>query len=140
MYIFDTDHISVFDRGGQAAQPLLAKLALIDPNEVATTIVTYEEQMRGWLDYTARKSQIAEQISAYRKLERHLANYRKILVLSFDEKAGDIYQDLRKHYPRLGTMDLKIAAIALSHQATLLTRNAKDFNKISTLKIEDWTA
>lgn len=140
MYIFDTDHISVFDRGGQAAQPLLAKLALIDPNEVATMIVTYEEQMRGWLDYTARKSQIAEQISAYRKLERHLANYRKILVLSFDEKAGDIYQDLRKHYPRLGTMDLKIAAIALSHQATLLTRNAKDFNKISTLKIEDWTA
>jgi hypothetical protein len=88
----DTDHISVFDRGGQAAQPLLAKLARISPDEAATTIITYEEQIRGWLDYTARRNRIDEQIAAYRKLERHLANYRKILVLSFDENAEEIYQ------------------------------------------------
>ncbi len=139
MYILDTDHISVFDRGGQAARPLLAKLALIHPNEVATTIITYEEQMRGWLSYTAKSNRIADQIAAYRKLERHLANYRKIQVLSFDEKAGGIFQTLRTQHPRLGSMDLKIAAIALSHQAILLTRNIKDFSPISTLSIEDWT-
>jgi tRNA(fMet)-specific endonuclease VapC len=44
MYLLDTDHISVFDRGGVSAQPLLAKIARINPNEVATTIVTYEVQ------------------------------------------------------------------------------------------------
>lgn len=64
MYILDTDHISVFDRGGQAARPLLAKLALIHPNEVATTIITYEEQMRGWLSYTAKSNRNADQIAA----------------------------------------------------------------------------
>ena len=139
MYILDTDHISILDRSGPAAQPLLAKLALVNPNQVATTIITYEEQMRGWLSYTAKTNTIAEQIAAYQKLERHIANYRKILVLSFDEKAGEIFQTLRKQHPRLGTMDLKIAAIAIANQSTLLTRNTKDFSQISNFCIEDWT-
>ena len=139
MYLFDTDHISIFDRGGPAAQPLLAKLAHLNPNTVGTTIITYEEQMRGWLGYTAKMSPIADQISAYRKLEHHIHNYRKILILSFDEKAGAIFQTLRKQYPRLGVMDLKIAAIVMANQATLLTRNTKDFGQITNLSIEDWT-
>jgi tRNA(fMet)-specific endonuclease VapC len=92
------------------------------------------------LSYTAKTSIISEQISAYQKLERHIANYRKILVLSFDGKAGEVFQNLRKHYPRLGTMDLKIAAIAIANQSTLLTRNTKDFSQITNLSIEDWTA
>jgi tRNA(fMet)-specific endonuclease VapC len=107
--------------------------------QVATTIITYEEQMRGWLSYTAKTNIIAEQIAAYQKLERHIANYRKILVLSFDEKAGEVFKDLRKEYPRLGKMDLKIAAITIANQSILLTRNTKDFSQIANLSIEDWT-
>jgi tRNA(fMet)-specific endonuclease VapC len=72
MFILDTDHISILDRSGPTAQPLLAKLARVNPNQVATTIITYEEQMRGWLSYTAKTSIIAEQIAAYQKLERHI--------------------------------------------------------------------
>ncbi|NJM77060.1 MAG: type II toxin-antitoxin system VapC family toxin [Acaryochloridaceae cyanobacterium RU_4_10] len=139
MYILDTDHISIMDRGGLAAQPLLARLIRVKPNQVFTTIITYEEQMRGWLSYTAKTSSIAEQIAAYQKLERHIANYRKILVLSFDDKVGEVFQNLRKQYPRLGTMDLKIAAIAIANQSMLLTRNTKDFSQIRNLSIEDWT-
>jgi tRNA(fMet)-specific endonuclease VapC len=128
MYILDTDHISIFDRSGPAAQPLLAKLVLVKPNQVATTIITYEEQMRGWLSYIAKISIIVEQIAAYQKLERHIANYRKILVLSFDEKAGKVFHNLRKQYPRLGIMDLKIAAIAMANRSTLLTRNTSEID------------
>ncbi|MCY7272962.1 MAG: type II toxin-antitoxin system VapC family toxin [Phormidesmis sp. CAN_BIN44] len=140
MYILDTDHVSIFDRGGQAAQPLLAKFALVNPTTVATTIITYEEQMRGWLSYTAKATPVIEQIAAYQKLERHIANYRKILVISFDEKAGEAFQTLQTQHPRLGTMNLKIAAIVIVNQATLLTRNTKDFGQIKNLAIEDWTA
>ena len=40
---------------------------------------------------------------------------------------------------RIGTMDLKIAAIVLAHDATLLSRNLSDFRKVPGLKVEDWT-
>jgi tRNA(fMet)-specific endonuclease VapC len=36
-------------------------------------------------------------------------------------------------------MDLKIAAIVLAQDATLLTRNLPDFRKVPRLKIADWT-
>jgi tRNA(fMet)-specific endonuclease VapC len=54
MYIVDTDHLSVIDRGGANGQRLLQRLASIDPTQVATSIISYEEQMRGWLSYTAK--------------------------------------------------------------------------------------
>jgi tRNA(fMet)-specific endonuclease VapC len=47
---------------------------------------------------------------------------------------------LKRSRLRVGTMDLKIAAIALAHGATLLTRNLKDFGRVPGLRIEDWTA
>jgi tRNA(fMet)-specific endonuclease VapC len=137
MYLLDTDHISVLEQGGASAQPLFAKIARINPDEVATTIITYEEQMRGWLTYIAKADSIERQIAAYRKLENQLVNYRAIVVVSFDERAGQIFQNLRTSYPRLGSMDLKIAAIALANQATLLTRNLKDFGQIENLQVED---
>jgi tRNA(fMet)-specific endonuclease VapC len=40
---------------------------------------------------------------------------------------------------RVGTQDLKIAAITLSHQATIVTRNYRDFSKVLNLRIEDWS-
>lgn len=50
MYILDTDHLTILQRGGQLAQQLKYKLADLDPNQVFTTIITYEEQTRGWLN------------------------------------------------------------------------------------------
>ncbi|WP_334310337.1 type II toxin-antitoxin system VapC family toxin [Microcystis aeruginosa] len=129
----------MLDRGGQPAQQLLKKLAAIRSSEVATTIITYEEQMRGWLSYIAKANSIETQVVAYRRLEKHLANYRTIPIVGFDEKAGQVFQELRVTYPRLGSMDLKIAAISMVNQAILLTRNLSDFGQIAGLRAEDWT-
>jgi len=83
---------------------------------------------------------MAQQITAYGRLLSHLDNYRRIPVLAFDEAAAIEFQRLRRSRLRMGTMDLKIAAIVLSRDATLLSRNLVDFNQIPDLQVEDWTS
>lgn len=139
MYILDTDHLSVLDRGGVAAQRLLQRLANINPTQVATSIISYEEQMRGWLSYGATAKTVEQQVEAYKQLKRQLMNYCVIPILDFDGEAAQEFQRLRNLYPRLGAMDLKIASVALVNQAVVLTRNSRDFGQIAGLPIEDWT-
>ena len=115
MVILDTDHMSVLERREQpAVGHLLNRLAELSPSEVATTVISYEEQMRGWMAYLARARSIAQQLTAYSRLLSHLENYRRIPVLAFDEAAATEFQRLRRHRLRIGTMDLKIAAIGAS--------------------------
>jgi tRNA(fMet)-specific endonuclease VapC len=140
MYLLDTDHLTVFDRGGLSAQSLLAKMSQIDPDEIATTIISYEEQTRGWLSYIAKANSLDDQVLAYSKLQRHLAKFRAATVIGFDQDSAKEFEKLRRFYPRLGTMDLKIAAISITTNSTLLTRNKSDFEKIKGLVFEDWTS
>jgi tRNA(fMet)-specific endonuclease VapC len=62
------------------------------------------------------------------------------LVLPFDTAAISIYDTLRSQRVRIATMDLRIAATALSRGLTLLTRNVQDFRKVPGLVTEDWTS
>ena len=139
MYILDTDHLSVLDRGGAEAQRLLQRLASVNPTQVAASIISYEEQMWEWLSYVAKAQTVNKQVEAYRQLKQQLTNYCAIPIFEFDVAAAQEFQRLKKSYPRLGTMDLKIASIVLVNQAILLTRNLSDFKEISGLRIEDWT-
>jgi len=82
---------------------------------------------------------LVQQVSAYERLSRHLDLYRRIRVLEFDERAATEFQRLRQARIRVGTMDLKIAAVVLAHDATLLSRNLRDFHKVPGLSVEDWT-
>jgi len=62
-----------------------------------------------------------------------------IPLIAFDQAAAAIVQRLQKQRIRIGTMDLKIASIALAQDATLLSRNVADFEKVPGLRVEDWT-
>jgi tRNA(fMet)-specific endonuclease VapC len=59
--------------------------------------------------------------------------------IDFDLEAELIYHQLRQQKIRIGTQDLRIASIALANQATLLTRNNRDFSQVPNLIIDDWT-
>jgi tRNA(fMet)-specific endonuclease VapC len=140
MIVLDTDHLSLLDLGRSTeAHRLQSRLRTIAPEEAVVTIISFEEQMRGWLTYLARARNLAQQIEAYRRLKRHLDNYRGLTVLEFDDLVAVEFQRLRKLRIRIGTYDLKIAAIALAHDATLLSRNLVDFRKVPGLRVEDWT-
>jgi tRNA(fMet)-specific endonuclease VapC len=77
-------------------------------------------------------------VFAYQGLQQLAVDYRTIAILPFSRPAALQHQRLRKVYPRLGNMDLKIAAIALTNSAILLTRNAADFSQILELPTEHW--
>jgi tRNA(fMet)-specific endonuclease VapC len=86
MVVLDTDHVSLPERArGDGYLQLRTRLSLISPPEKVTTIITYEEQSRGWLAYVARARTLGQQIDAYRKLNHHLELYRRIRVLEFDD-------------------------------------------------------
>lgn len=140
MIVLDTDHLSLLDRApNAAANQLLARLAMLAPDELATSVVTYEEQTRGWLALMNRAKSVAQQVDAYARLLRHLENYKRIPVIPFDAAAATEFQRLQHSRIRIGTMDLKIAAIAVRNRATLLSRNLVDFRKVPDLDVQDWT-
>jgi len=65
--------------------------------------------------------------------------FRTITIIDFDEQAQTVFRALRAQRMRIGRLDLRIAAIALSREATLVTRNRQDFVGIPALNIEDWS-
>ena len=139
MYLLDTDHITLLDRGGEVGERLQARLVRIPPEEVVASVVSYKEQMRGWLAYIAQLRTVERQAAAYQRLTRMLEFSCTTPLLPFDEHAVEQFQRLWMLRLRIGTMDVKIAAIALAHNATLLSRNLVDFSQIPALDIEDWT-
>ncbi|HMV47504.1 MAG TPA: type II toxin-antitoxin system VapC family toxin [Blastocatellia bacterium] len=140
MYILDTDHISQLESLSTSpeAQRLRFRLAGLKPEEWITTIITFEEQVRGWMAYLAKARLPEQQVKAYSRLKGVLNHYLKITVLEFDEAVAAEFERLKQARVRIGTMDLRIAAIALTHNATVLTRNIVDFGQVPDLRVEDW--
>jgi tRNA(fMet)-specific endonuclease VapC len=63
--LLDTDHVSLHERGHL---PLRARLASFPPEEVAVSVVTVEEMLRGRLAILARRSEGEARVHAYTKL------------------------------------------------------------------------
>jgi len=141
VYFLDTDHVTLLERGeGAMCDRVRAHMAGLGPASVAVTIISFEEQMRGWLTYLARARSLNQQVEAYNRLRRMAENYQRIPLVDFDAAAAVEFQRLRTSRLRIGTMDLKIAAIALARGAILVTRNRIDFEKVPGLITEDWTS
>ena len=65
-------------------------------------------------------------------------------ITAFDEAAAEVYGSVRAGLEQAGTpvgsMDMLIAAHALSLEVTLVTNNFREFKKIKNLKVVDWSA
>jgi len=59
-------------------------------------------------------------------------------TLGIDDRAEEQFDHLRKQRIRIGTQDLKIAAIALAHRGLLLSANLRDFRRVPGLTVENW--
>jgi tRNA(fMet)-specific endonuclease VapC len=95
---------------GDAFLRLVAKLDEFPSDEIVTTIITYEEQMRGWMSYLAKMRSIYEQVFAYETLKPYFDYFKTLTIIEFDQNAAEIYKNLKSTKIRIGSMDLKIAS------------------------------
>jgi tRNA(fMet)-specific endonuclease VapC len=136
LWILDTDHISLLQRNHPNVKQ---RLTSIDPNKIFVTVITFEEQMRGRLNQVKQAKSQQSLISAYHALRETIEDYKRLNLLDFDKDAYSCHMNLLRQKIRIGSQDLRIAAIALSVDGIVVTRNQKDFGKVPNLKTEDWT-
>jgi tRNA(fMet)-specific endonuclease VapC len=100
--------------------------------------VSVEEVLRGWLAVIHRLRAVYRQIPAYVRLGRLFSVLSDWVIVPFDERAADQFTTLRRQRIRIGTMDLKIASIALVNNALLVTANLRDYSRVPHLRYENW--
>lgn len=137
VYVLDTDVAGFV----QNNHPLITGRinSLYEEDLTVTTVITFGEDLGGWLPNCRRASTGIARAKAYDRLFRGLEFYREMVCLEFTEQAAQIFDRLRASKIRIGTNDLAIAAITLSVNGILVTRNVVDFERVPNLVIEDWT-
>lgn len=139
MILLDTDHVTIlrYPEDGRHCG-LVARIAASEDRRLGVPVVSVEEQMRGWLSFIARSRDVHDQIPAFDRLTALFDFFAEWEIVPFDETAADGFARLRRSGVRIASMDLKIAAIALRHDALLLSANLSDFQKVPGLKVENW--
>ena len=104
----------------------------------ATTIIAAEEQLRGWLAKIHGAKDAAKQVAWYDQLAWLIEFLADWQIIAFDQPAAAEFKRLQRLRLRIGTFDLKIAAIARVHDALLLSGNQRDFGRVPELRVESW--
>lgn len=129
-YLLDTNVCIAVIR--QRPVKVINKLTSQRPGDVGISTITVAELVHG-----VQKSNYPEQNMA--ALDQFLL---PLEVADFDESTavayGQICADLEKKGMPIGSMDLLIAAHALSLDVVLITNNTREFGRVPNLKIEDW--
>ena len=129
MYLLDTNTLIYFFKGlGDVANILLSKA----PKDILiSSIVLYELEV-GIAKSTKPKKRTIQ-------LESLIS---RVKISSFGAQEAKVAATIRANLESKGTLigpyDTLIAGTALSNNATLVTRNTKEFKRIKSLKIEDW--
>jgi tRNA(fMet)-specific endonuclease VapC len=139
-FLLDTDHISILQRRSEPGLSAIRRtIGRYAASAWGYSIISFQEQFLGCHKYIAQSNGSADLVRGYEMLERVLRDFSGAIVLPFDLPADAEFHRLRAQRVRIGTMDLRIASIALSRGLILVTRNAKDFSKVPGLLAEDWT-
>lgn len=139
-YLLDTDHLSIFQRQTGLDYANLSNRMVTRPlSDFAVSIVTFHEQFLGIYTYINRAHSSDEVVHGYKMMTRLVGDFTLLPLLEFDKAAANVLDNLQSQRIKVATMDLRIAALALSKGLILLTRNSRDFGKVPGLSIEDWT-
>ncbi len=77
-------------------------------------------------------------VRQYARLQSYLEDLTDWTILPWNDASELEFSRLNSIHVRIGAMDLRIASIAIANNATLLSRNLRDFQRVPGLKVEDW--
>ena len=137
--ILDTNHISAVDRSKAVAEDFQKRIKLRG-GSLFVTVISVEEVMRGWLALLSSRKKKSDELPVYERLKRSTEMFASWDILPWDAESLELYESLRKQRLKMSSADMKIASIALAHEAVLLTQNRQDFERVPNLQIEDWLA
>lgn len=139
MIAFDTDVLSSILLGHDAT---VKRATAIPLAEQFVPIIAIEEILRGRLN-AIRLSESGQGkldiANSYRVLELTVSAFRGLNVLSYSSSAETLFQEWRQQKVRVSTHDLRIAAICITHGATLVSRNRRDYERVPNLAVEFWS-
>jgi tRNA(fMet)-specific endonuclease VapC len=135
-FILDTDILSLFQQGHPEVCRHIASHPL---TQLATTVISIEEQLSGWYILLRRAQQRDQLARVYQKLADTVPFLAKFPILGFSEPAILRFEHLASMKLNVRAMDLRIAAITLEAGGVLVTRNLRDFRRVPGLVIEAWT-
>jgi tRNA(fMet)-specific endonuclease VapC len=128
-YVLDTNTLIYFFKGiGNVADHLLST----PPDDIGIPAIVVFELAAG-----IRKSNFPQKRTAQLK---EFLDIVRVIPFSLEEAqaAARIRVELEKKGLSIGPYDVLIAATALAADATLITRNIKEFQRIDPLRIQDW--
>ena len=134
-FMLDTDTLTLL----RQAYSKVSNRALAQPiGSVVTSVINVDEQISGW--YTAlRRAKSHEQLSeTYERLARTVVFLSQFPILNFTVESIAKYEELLRLKLGVRANDLRIAAIALVQDTTVISRNLIDFRCIPSLKVENW--
>ncbi len=140
-FLLDTDHVSILQhKTGVGYGTLAGRMSQHSIADFALSIVSFHEQVIGSHAFLNRARRPIDLIRGYEMLERVRIGYSSAPILPFDTSVATSFDQISRLRLRTATMDLRIAATALSRVLILLSRNRSDFLGIPGLIVEDWTA
>jgi tRNA(fMet)-specific endonuclease VapC len=134
-YVLDTDTLSLIQRNDAE---VIAFLATLPIEEIATTVITYEEQVQGRLAHIQKAKDLGQREVAYQLFANTALFFSEFTLLNFSQHAQSRFETLKAMRLNVGPNDLRIAAIALENNAAVVTRNVRDFSRIPDIKIINW--
>jgi hypothetical protein len=91
--------------------------------------VNFQEQILGWIAYLNQSRAAIHIVNAYRELALIESYFRDFEILPFDSSAQKQFDLFRQSRVRIPTLDLRIACIAMVHDATFAFAESAGFSQ-----------
>ncbi len=138
MIAFDTDVLTEVFLGNAR---YVDRAAEIPASQQAVPVIVMEEIVRGRL-HAIRQAEAGRAritvVRAYELFHESLSDFRSLTVLPYTGRAESIFQQWRRQKVRVSTHDMRIAAICVDQEATLVSRNRRDFDRFPELSTQYW--